>query len=125
MANPQSGNPRPYGAVTVATGGTPVRATVNQSDPTARVGLQSIRFQVLPGNTGVVYVRMKAGLADDRTVLTVTLAILPAPASATSGPFAAYEVAPSGPIGSPFNLADFYIDAAVNTNGVLISGIAG
>jgi hypothetical protein len=129
MAQTQSTNPRPFGLVTVAAGGTPARATANQTDPAARVGLQSIMFQVRPANTGVIYIRMRGvgatPLSDDRATLLYTLAVLPAPGSATLGPFASVTFAPAGPIGAPFNLADFYIDAGVNGDGCLVSGVAG
>jgi len=124
MANPQSGNPRAFGLVTVLAGGTPVRATINQADPTFRVGLQSIMFQAHPSNTGVMYVRLRGTLADDRATLDYTLAVIPAPASATLGPFPAVTFS-SPQTGAPFNLADFYVDAGVNENSVIVSGIAG
>jgi len=124
MANPQSGNPRAYGKITVTTGGTPVRATVNQTDPAARVGLQSIMFQAHPSNTGVMYVRLKGPLGDDRTTLAHTIGFIAAPTSATQGPFPSQTFS-APPQGAPFNLADFYVDAGVNGNAVIVTGIAG
>jgi len=108
----------------VPAGGTPVRATINQTDPAARVGLQSVMFQAHPANTGIMYVRLRVNLADDRTNLAFTLALIPAPTSATQGPFS--SVTFSAPlVGAPFNLADFYVDAGVNGNSVIVSGVAG
>jgi len=124
MANPQSGNPRAYGRVTVTTGGAPVRATINQADPTLRVGLQSVMFQAHPANTGIMYVRLRSTLADDRTTLAVTLALIPAPTSATQGPFSSVTFS-APPVPGGFNLADFYVDAGVNGNSVIVSGVAG
>lgn len=124
--NPASGNPRAFGDVNVTTGGTPVRATSGQTDPTLRIGLQSITFQVKPGNTGVMYIRAKGPgtPTDDRTNLDFTMRVLPAPPSATQGPFAETTFT-ALPGSGGLNLADFWIDAGVNGNGVLISGIAG
>lgn len=113
-----------FGQVVVTAGGTPVRATSNQSDPTKRVGLQSLTVQVRPANTGLLYIRMGNSPLDDRTTRSTVLAILPAPASATSGPFASVTfsipVAPAG-----LNLADIYLDASVNGDGGILSGTVG
>lgn len=110
------------GKITVTTPGTAVPITgnlANHADPGFRVAAQSIVFEVLPGNTGLVYIQQGGG-ADDRTNLTRTLAILPAPASATQGPFASYTISlPVAPAG--FNAADYYIDAANANQGVLVS----
>lgn len=124
MANPQSGNPRAYGQVVVPGGGTPVRATVNQTDPTRRVGLQSITIQVRPANTGLLYIRLKGDLTDDRVTRAVTLAILPAPVSATAGPFDSRTFT-TLPGSGGLNLADLYLDVSVNGDGAIISGVAG
>lgn len=125
-ANPLGGNPRVFGDVNVSAAGTPVRATSGQADPALRIGLQSITFQVKPGNTGVMYIRTKgAGTpTDDRTNLDFTMRILAAPISATQGPFE-HATFTATPASGPLNLADFWIDAGVNGNGVLITGIAG
>lgn len=126
MANPQSTNPRAYGKVVVTTGGTPVRATINQSNPAARVGLQSIMFQAHPANTGVMYIRLAGTnpIADDRTNNAFGLGFVAAPTSATQGPFPSITLS-APPAGAPFNLADIYVDAGVNGNSVIVVGIAG
>lgn len=117
---------KPFGKVTVTTGGTPVRATVNQTDPALPVPTQAFVVQVLPGNTGLVYVFAGGGnfSGDHRTTLDRCIAILPAPASATTGPFAsasfAIPVIPNG-----MNLADIWIDVSVNGNGAIVSVTAG
>ena len=105
------------GKVTVTSAGARARATKNQSDPTARISCQSVQFQALPSNTGIVYV-------GDSTVVGSTLvgtfAAIPAPASGTTGAFASQTFtivnAPGG-----INLADFYLDVSVSGEGVLIS----
>ena len=108
-----------FGKVTVTTAGTIVRATSTQSDPTARVGLQSIQFQALPANTGVIYIGTSAMV---KSTGVGVLGIIPAPTSATAGPFGSFSVAevlaPAG-----LNLADFYIDSTVNGEGVIISAV--
>jgi hypothetical protein len=108
----------PFGKITVTSAGTPVRLTSTQSTPANRVGLQSITVQVLPANTGVIYV-------GDSTLNVSTgagiLAILPAPASATTGAFASVSFSiPLAPTG--LNLADYYVDASTNTQSVIVSG---
>lgn len=111
---------KPLGKITVAVGGVPTRLTVNQADPAARIGAQAIMIQVLPGNTGLVYVRTGTGTGDDRTTLARTVAILPAPASATSGPFSSVTI--SLPVvAAGLDVSSFWIDVSVNTNGVIAS----
>lgn len=105
------------GLVSVATAGTEVRATSTQSDPTARIGVQAVQFQVRPANTGLIYI----GTADlDKSTGAGVLAVLPAPASATTGAFASASFsevnAPAG-----MNVADFYLDSTVNGDGVFVS----
>lgn len=112
---------RSFGYVTVGTPGTPVRATVHQTDPTARVGAQALLFQALHGNTGRVYIGL-SGM--DKTAGTGVLAVLPAPSDPTSGPFASFS--PSQPLQfAGLNVADFYIDADVGTNGVVVAATEG
>lgn len=105
------------GYVTVPTPGTPVRATINNTDPTLRVGAQSITFQALPGNTGIVYV----GRRDMDTSTGVgVLGLIPAPSDPTTGPFPSWAV--SLPvIAAGLNVADHYIDAAEATDGVVVA----
>lgn len=107
----------PLGKVTVASAGTPVQATSAQSVPSARVGCQSLQFQVAPANSGVVYI-------GDSTLNVSSgvgiLAVLPKPTAATTGPFASAtftEVnAPAG-----LNAADFYIDSTSTNDVVFVS----
>jgi len=105
------------GLITVTTAGTKVRATSTQSDPTARIGIQAIQFQVRPANTGLIYVGTSAL---DKSTGAGVLAVLPAPASATTGAFASASFAEvNAPAG--LNIADFYVDSTVNGDGVFIS----
>ena len=107
-----------FGKVTVSAAGTIVRATSGQTDPAARVALQSIQFQALPSNTGLIYI----GLSTlNKSTGAGVLAVLSAPASATTGAFASASFSePLAPAG--LNLADLYVDSTVNGEGVFISG---
>lgn len=107
------------GYVTVTAAGTPVRATVNQPDPALRIGAQAVLFQALPGNAGIVYVGL-GGTTMDPTTGTGIVGIVPAPADPTSGPFPSVVI--SIPVmAAGLNVADFYLDASGNGNGVLVS----
>lgn len=106
------------GYVTVPAAGTPVRATVNQPDPTLRVAAQAVSFQALPTNVGIVYVGLGATM-DPATGLGI-VGIIPAPAAPATGPFPSFVV--SLPvIAAGLNVADFYLDAVENGDGVAIS----
>ena len=117
---------RSFGQVLVAAGGTPARATANQTTPSAVVQLQKVRIQVRPANTGILYIFQGGGnfSGDHRTTRDVVLAILPAPASATSGPFAYFEFGEEVvPVG--LNLADIWLDVSANGDGGIIAGVTG
>ena len=113
---------QPLGQVVVAAGGTPVAVTQNltaaeQANPAS---VQSIMVQALPGNTGLIYVRTKGALGDDRTTRRYTVAILPVPVSATQGPFTTVTL--SVPvIPASLALGDIYLDASVNGDGALVT----
>ena len=106
---------RSYGAVTVVTAGTPVRATANESDPAARVAAGSILFQQVSTNVGKIFILDRQ--TGNRTTLTGVNAVLAIPTtnilqSASAGvPGAA----------SAFNLADYWIDADNNGERCLVS----
>lgn len=108
------------GAVLVTTPGTPVRATANEEDPTARVAAQTVRFQVLPTNTGKVTIGLGSMYTGGTVAGENVLHVLPPPADPTAGPFTEYEATihnvPSG-----LNVADFYIDAEIAQDGVVVS----
>ena len=104
------------GYVTVTTAGTPVRATVNAPTPSQRLGIQSITFQVLPANAGLIYYG-RAGM--DKSTGVGVLGILPKPASATTGPFEEATISiPVAP--AALNAADFYVDATSSGDKVLV-----
>lgn len=114
------------GKVTCPAAATPVRATANRSDPTARVGVQGFMVQALPTNTGKVYVFVGGAQfsGDHRTTLTGALFEVPAPSSATTGPF------PTGSIGlqaesTGINMADIFIQVDVNGDGAIIAATIG
>jgi hypothetical protein len=103
---------RSLGKVTVSSSGTPVQTT------TTRAGLQSITFQVSPGNTGVAYIGL-AGMSVSGG--TGILAVLPAPTSATTGPFSSVTFSePLAPAG--LNAADFWVDSTHAADFVFVSG---
>lgn len=116
----------PFGKVSVASAGTPVRATSNLEAPTARKWLQSVMFQALPGNAGRVYIyhsRITPG--DDRSNLTKAIAILPHPTSATDGPFPSASFSQPGAVVA-VDLAQIWIDCDNgNTDGVIVMGTTG
>jgi hypothetical protein len=110
------------GRVLVAAAGTPVAATSNftaGTPETVRVPTQSIMFQALPANAGVVYIGLK-GFTKSGVGLTGELAILPKPVSASTGPFtsASFSI-PLAPAG--LNANDLYVDADTNGDGVLVT----
>jgi hypothetical protein len=118
-----------FGLVTVTTGGTPVNAAANILDqlaPGEPVLLQSVLVQAHFNNTGKVYVltAMPTPPVDRRATLVGAIAVLPAPADPTDGPF------PSASVGVPLqmttmDLRQLWIDADVSGNGVIISGTFG
>lgn len=98
------------GYVTIAAGGTPVRATANLAVPSQRLGAQSITVQAHPSNAGVLYVGL-SGLTKASGV--AVLAVVPKPVSATTGPFAEVVIQlPATPNG--LNAAEVYIDGTTN-----------
>lgn len=103
------------GKVTVTTGGTPVRATVNESVPAARVPAQSFLVEANPANTGKIYV---GALGMSRTTLAGVHGVVGIPTATGTIPSytASIPLAPAG-----FNMADFYIDADVNGESALVS----
>lgn len=108
------------GEVVVSSPGVLVRATINQTDPAARIAAQSVEFQVRPTNGGIVYICLAGSDMVGTSSNELVLHRLPKPVDATTGPFDTYRVGvfnvPSG-----LNPADFYVDADVPGDGVLIS----
>lgn len=107
---------RSLGRVLVPAAGVPVRATINEVDPTLRWPAHSILFQQVPGNTGRIYIgQVGMNVVTGAGVLAVlaipTANILPS-SSAT------ITMAVSG-----FNLADFWIDVSVGGEACQVSGV--
>jgi len=98
------------GKVTVASAGTPVRLTTNQSTPATRYGAQSFTVQALAGNAGDCYI---GGAGFDKSTLVGAYYIL---AKGTSVSFSILNA----PVG--YNMADVYVDAANSNDAVLVSG---
>jgi hypothetical protein len=108
------------GFVTVTTPATPVRATVNRPSPGTpadRIAAQTVRFQALPANQAVVYIGSQEM---DKSTGDHVYAVIPAPASATDGPFADFTATVRG-ASAGLNVADFYIDADQAGDGVVVS----
>ena len=116
-----------FGIVTVTSGGTPVRATQNLTLATGEpVPLQTVRIQAHPGNTGVGYVfaGMTTPAADHRTDGVGLVGVIPAPVSATQGPFGYVEFTlPATPNG--INLANLWLDASASSQKFIVSGTLG
>jgi hypothetical protein len=106
---------RSLGKVVITVPGTLVRATNNELDPNTRVPCQSILFEQWPGNTGRIYIcdRQNANV----TTGVGVLAILAPPT--TSGYPSAGAGIPTAP--TPLNAIDFWLDAEVAGEGVLVS----
>lgn len=102
------------GSVTVSSPGTPVRATVNETDAAERVPAQSLLFEALSGNVGAVYV---GGPDLDRTTLAGVYAVLPPPSTNVYPSFSVTK--PDAP--GAFSANRFYVDADNADDGVLIS----
>lgn len=108
---------RSLGKVAVATPGTLVRATNNESSPTTRYPAHAMLFQQVAGNTGKIYIcdRQNAvastGVGVLATLAIPTVNVLPS-ASCT------VTYAPAA-----FNAIDFWIDAEVGGEGCQVSAI--
>lgn len=105
------------GITKVTSPGTPVPVTSNQNDPTKRVPTQSIVFQALPGNVGIIYVGSN-GL--NKGTGLEQFAFIPKPTNSLTGPF------PTATISIPeeaagLNATDFYVDADNANDGVLVA----
>ena len=103
------------GKVTVTTSGTPVRLTINETDPTARVACHAFMVEAWPTNTGKMYVMDRSNGVIATGVGVV--AILAIPTSNILPVFTAgFSSAPNA-----FNLANYYVDADTNGEAVLVS----
>jgi hypothetical protein len=106
---------RSLGKVTVTVSGTLVRASNNELNPNERVPCQSVLFEQWPGNTGRIYIcdRPTANVASGVGVLAIL-----APPTTAGYPSAGVGI-PTAP--TPISATDFWIDAEVSGEGVLVS----
>ena len=98
------------GKVTVTSAGTPVRATTNESTPTARLGVQSFTVFAPSGNTGTnIYV---GNSSMNKTTYAGVYAII------AKGGSASFSIlnAPAG-----LNLNEIFIDADTSADVALVS----
>lgn len=109
------------GYVTVTAAGTPVRATANRTNPAQRVATQSIVFQARHSNAGRVYIGL---VGMNKTTGVGVLGSIPAPVSATTGPFQSWAASMPTPAAG-LNAADFYVDADTNNDSVIVAITAG
>ena len=101
------------GKVAVPSAGTPVRATDNEADSTARFAVQSLTVEALAGNSGTYIYVGSEGL--DRTTLEGVYARI------AKGNSASLEVSLSP---ASINANDVYIDADASDDEALVSGTA-
>jgi len=103
---------RSFKLITVTTATTPVRVTVNESVPAARVGVQTINVYALAGNSGAnIYLGSSTAAVTDGTGI---YAAIP---KGTSQQFTIVN-SPAG-----FNAADLYLVADTNGDKAIVSAI--
>jgi len=109
------------GTVIVASAGIPVRATSNQTDSTKRFPANSVLIEALSTNSGDIYVGVAGMNAGFIWVagLNGIVAVIPPPTASVYGSFSASDQ--RALVG--LNLADLWIDAEVDGEGVVISGL--
>jgi hypothetical protein len=115
---------RAFGQVVVAAAGTPVRASNNQPDPTARVPLQSVTFQARPENLGVVFIFLAGALGAsviNKTTRVTCVGFLAAPTDAAKGPFDSWSYTIPN-VAQGLRLDDFWFDVNNNGDGVIVIG---
>jgi hypothetical protein len=106
------------GKVTVAAAGTPVRITNNEVDPVKSVRAHSFLIQVLPTNTGKIYIG-KASM--NKVTLAGVFVVLGLPSSVAIPSFSAtLSYAPAA-----FELIKIFIDADVDDDGALVTFVQG
>ncbi len=109
-----------FGRITVASPDTAIQATVNESVPSTRFSVHSLMFERDdPNDTGLVYIGTSASM--NRTTLVGVVAILAVP---TDNFLPVFTVTithmPDG-----INANEYFIDADVAGDSVLISAIVG
>lgn len=109
---------RPLGRITVATSGTPVRATVNEGNPAARHAAHSILFERdVTTETGKVYI-----LDREDAVIATRVGVLAVLAIPTDNLLPSFSLTvTSSPNG--FDTADFWVDADNDGEGCIVSVI--
>ena len=102
------------GPLIVPVPGTPVAAQTLLRQPTQTQMIHGVMFEVLPGNTGKVYI----GTSEmNKTTLANCFAWLGVPTDTQSPTFsAALTIAPNG-----LRVNDYFIDADVADDGVLVT----
>ena len=110
------------GEIPVATAGTPVRITANESDPAARLPCKSILVQRHDTTeTGVIYL-IKGSTAFSATQTTTGDGFIFAVGSAATLNSGSMRIndQPNG-----LNAADFYLDASANAQSAMVSVVRG
>lgn len=100
---------RSFGKITIAVPGTKVRATVNETTPATRVGVQSLSIYAPASNTGDVYVGIGASFST--STYAGLIGIIPKGTWWSS----VVNLAPAG-----LNAADYYLDAANGADVALV-----
>lgn len=104
----------PIGKLTVPVPGTPVAVQALLAQPTKPYLCHGVMFQALPTNTGRIFI---GTVEMDSTTLANVFAILAIPTDNQLPTFsAALTISPNG-----LKLNEFYIDAEVPDDGVLIT----
>ena len=106
---------RSLSKVTVVSAGTPERATKNLVDPSARYLTHSVLIQVLPTNTGNIYVGLFGEM--NKAAYTELLAILPVP---TANSIQSYS-ATLNLVNDTIDVSEIGIDADFSGEGVIVS----
>ena len=107
------------GKVTVTTSGTPVRLTVNNSNPALYDGCHAFLVEQLPTNSGKLYILDSQ--TGSKSTLTGVLAILPPPTTNIL-PVASITIADAP---NALNAADYWLDADNSGEGALVSVVIG
>lgn len=102
------------GFVTVTTAGTPVRCTINESDPTARVAAHSYLVEAKSTNTGAIYI---GSASMNKSTGAGVYAVLPPPTLNIYPSFSSNIVEAA----AGFNMNEVYLDADVNGEKALVS----
>jgi len=103
------------GKVTVAVSGTPARLTTNESTPSARYTCHAIMIEALPTNTGAVYIMDRSN-----GVIATLVGVVAILATPTTNFLPSWTVGISASA-NPIDLSLYYVDAAVNGDGVLVT----